>query len=444
LADDAPRVLANRYEVLRVLGVGSSARTLLCTDLEAERSVAVKELRYEHLNDWKHLELFEREAKVLAMLRHPGIPEVYEFFRGEDGNGSLYLVQEFIEGASLKERMEVGPLLGEEDVFKLALGLLDVLEYLHSRAPPVLHRDIKPSNVILRMDGAPVLVDFGGVCYGWRPPSHMGTTVVGTSGYMPLEQLLGQAGPTSDLYALGATVLHLVTGTPPHEFSFDSGRIEVPQDLPVRDALRRLVEALLRPAPRDRPHSAAAARRIVLKEASASVAVAPKGADSVASSGTPRRGRVISSGEARFVNVGPTPRDPEGEFSDVYKNLIDPLFPSRSLNSPGMDSLLFTLFLFLSFLTIGILPLAYSFKVQARKRQFEGLFLQGVCTEGWIVSIRGGEVFSRIAYEFDVDGATYRGFMEYSAAIRRYWSEGDNVAVLYDPADPTHSCVVFR
>jgi hypothetical protein len=109
-----------------------------------------------------------------------------------------------------------------------------------------------------------------------------------------------------------------------------------------------------------------------------------------------------------------------------------------------MDSLLFTLFLFLSFLTIGILPLAYSFKVQARKRQFEGLFLQGVCTEGWIVSIRGGEVFSRIAYEFDVDGATYRGFMEYSAAIRRYWSEGDNVAVLYDPADPTHSCVVFR
>jgi len=442
--ESAPRVIADRYEVLRVLGTGSSARTLLCTDIQEERSVAVKELRYEHLTNWKHMDLFEREAKVLSMLDHPSIPKVYEFFRGKGDDGSLYLVQEFIEGASLKDRMENGPLPGEQDVFELTLGLLDVLEYLHGRAPPVLHRDIKPSNVILRPHGTPVLVDFGGVCYGWRPPNHMGTTVVGTSGYMPLEQLLGQANPTSDLYALGATLLHLITGTPPHEFSFDSGRIEVPQDLPVRESLRKLVEALLRAAPRDRPPTAAAARRIVLQEASTSVAVPPKGAHRLAPAGTTRRGRVITRGEAQFVNMGPTPRDPEGEFSDVFKNLIDPLFPSRSLHSPGIDGLLFCLFLFLSFISIGMVPLAYSFKVQGRTRQFEDLFRNGAHTEGWIVSVRAGDVFCRIAYEFDVSGATYRDFMEYGSAIRRFWSEGDNVAVLYDPEDPTESCVVFR
>jgi len=218
----------------------------------------------------------------------------------------------------------------------------------------------------------------------------------------------------------------------------------VPEDLPVREPLRKLVEALLRAAPRDRPRTAAAARHIVLQEASPSVAVSSKGPDRMATSGRSRRGRVISSGEAQFVDVGPSPRDPEGDYSDVFKNLIDPLFPSRSLHSPGIDGLLFSIFLFLSFISIGIVPLIYSFKVQARKRQFEDLFRNGACTEGWIVAVRGGDVFSRIAYEFNVSGATYRGFIEYSSAIRRFWSEGDNVAVLYDPEDPTESCVVFR
>ena len=103
---EQPRMIGDRYEVIRVLGEGSSARTLLCSDLQDERRVAVKELHFEHLEDWKYLELFEREAKVLSLLDHPGIPKVLEFFEGEGASTTLYIVQEFVEGASLKQHME--------------------------------------------------------------------------------------------------------------------------------------------------------------------------------------------------------------------------------------------------------------------------------------------------------------------------------------------------
>jgi serine/threonine protein kinase len=90
---------------------------------------------------------------------------------------------------------------------------------LHARVPPVLHRDIKPANVILRPDGAPVLVDFGAVRTVFRAAAEGGSTVVGTFGYMPFEQYMGQASPASDLYALGATLLHVITGRGPAEFA---------------------------------------------------------------------------------------------------------------------------------------------------------------------------------------------------------------------------------
>ena len=94
------------------------------------------------------------------------------------------------------------------------------------------------------------LIDFGGVRAAWQPPGAAGATVVGTFGYMAPEQFAGRAGPASDLYSLGATLLHLVTGHPPSDFPFDAGRIEIPDDLPTDRPLAGLIEALLRPAPR--------------------------------------------------------------------------------------------------------------------------------------------------------------------------------------------------
>ena len=198
-----------------MLGQGSFARTLACLDLQqGERPVAVKQLRVQGVGDWKPLELFEREAKVLATLRHQGVPEIYRHFEGQDDEGklALYLVMELIEGPSLRDELRAGRSFDDLETTDLALALLDVLEYLHERRPPVFHRDIKPSNIVLRPSGAPVLVDFGGVGQGGRPVQG-GSTVSGTFGYMPPEQLLGQVSPASDLYALGATLLHLLSRT---------------------------------------------------------------------------------------------------------------------------------------------------------------------------------------------------------------------------------------
>lgn len=437
------RVIAHRYQVVRVLGVGSSARTLLCNDVREARKVAVKELRHGHLEDWKYLELFEREARLLAMLDHPGIPKVFDFFRGQDRDASLYLVQEYVDGTSLKQRMESGPFLGEQEVYELALGLLDVLEYLHGRAPPILHRDIKPSNVLLRVGRGPALVDFGGVCIGWRPPDASGTTVVGTIGYMPPEQLLGQAGPSSDLYALGATLLHVLTGVAPYEFPFQSGRIEVPPDLPARRPLRQAIEAVLRPAPRDRPQTAADMRSILLDERPAAT-LAREVRTGTRSLVARRAGRVISGDGPQFVDMGQPPRDPKGEFADVYHNLMHPAFPTTRLHSSGVQTLIAVGYGLLSVVSLGIIPLVYYSKVRDRKRRYSDLFCHGSFTEGWIVSLRGGDILSGFLFEFEVGDVTYRGFTEYATAMRRYWSEGDTVAVLYDPENPSRCCFVHR
>jgi eukaryotic-like serine/threonine-protein kinase len=324
---EPPRTIAGRYRVQRVLGEGTWSQTLLAEDTAEPRQVAIKELRVEHVGDWKHVELFQREARVLRLIDHPGVPRVYEVLEAESETGrpSLFLVQEWIEGRSLREHIEHGPLLGEREIEQITRGVLDVLEHLHSRIPPVYHRDIKPSNIMVRPDGTPVLIDFGGVCFGWRQQDKLGTTVVGTFGYMPPEQLLGHVGPRADLYAFGATLLHVLTGIPPYDFPFDSGRIEVPRELPA-PRLGRLVHALLEPAPRDRPASAAAARALLQGEpaAASTAALVPTRTNVPA---------VLAGDGPQYVDPGPPSRDPRGEFADVYLTLTDPINELR--NAPS-------------------------------------------------------------------------------------------------------------
>ena len=149
-------MIAERYQIVRLLGEGASARTFLCEDQVANRLVALKELRVEHVESWKHYELFEREVQVLKAIRHHGIPEVFEAFSTEDDamRERLYLVQEFVEGCTLAERLESGPGFEHDELLQFINGLLDILAYLHGCVPPVFHRDIKPSNIILRPSGS--------------------------------------------------------------------------------------------------------------------------------------------------------------------------------------------------------------------------------------------------------------------------------------------------
>ena len=310
------QVIGDRFELERKLGRGASATTWLAHDRTTGRKVAVKILHTRTLEDWKQLELFEREARVLAGLRHHGVPELIAYLEDASaaaGGPELYLVMEWIDGVSLAERIVRGPRLGQVELMQLASDVLDVLVYLHGRTPPVYHRDLKPSNIVLRQDGTPVLIDFGGVCDGWRASTDNGDTIVGTVGYMPPEQYMGQVGPWSDLYALGASLLHALTGRPPADHDFASGRLTLPTDLEVHPRLRRLVDATLAPAPRDRPQNAADARRLLMEDAPYEPHhSAPATADAV-----PAR----PPGKRRLMDVGHPPRDPLGSRAELYKQM---------------------------------------------------------------------------------------------------------------------------
>lgn len=439
------RIIRDRYRVLHLLGEGASARTLACLDLVEDRKVAIKELRVGQLDTWKHMEMFEREAKALAGLRHHGIPAIHDFFEhDEPGRGvTLYLVQELVDGPSLHERIGQAPLLGEVDVVAIALAVLDILEYLHGRTPPLYHRDIKPSNIVLRGSGVPVLVDFGGVCHGWRPEQSGGSTVTGTYGYMPPEQLMGRVGPQSDLYALGATLLYVVTGRQPTELDFDAGRLSVPETIELRPALRRAIDAMLAPAPRDRPRSAKEARAILLDAAPEPTATTTRALVPVRRSGPPA---VIGGDAPRWVDVGPPPRAPNGPLSDVYLNLVQPLDDSRDASLP-MQILGYAFFGLIGVVTLGIVPTVYFAHVRKRRRRYAPLFRDGLATDGTIVSMQGSEqynMFMTVGFEYEARGEVYRGFIDYAVKLQRYWAIGDRVAVLYDAEEPGRSCIVFR
>ena len=154
---------------------------------------------------------FEREASLLATLSHPGIPKIYDFF---SSNGRVYLVLEYIDGKDLETQLELrgSPML-EEEVVDWAGQILDVLEYLHGHQPqPIIFRDMKPSNIIVSGNVKVTLIDFG-IAKVFQ--SDKRGTMIGTEGYAPPEQYRGLAEMRGDIYALGATMHHLLTNTDP-------------------------------------------------------------------------------------------------------------------------------------------------------------------------------------------------------------------------------------
>lgn len=206
-------------------------------------SFALKELQFARAPTAQDIEAFEREARVLEGLSHAAIPRFVESFREGSGVGlRLYLASELIEGESLAQRLSTKP-LPETECVAIAEQVLDILGYLHTRTPAVLHRDIKPDNIVFRPDGKLVLVDFGSVRHLEGSRTHR-ATLVGTFGYMPPEQLGGTVAPSSDLYALGATLLHAATGVAPADLLEPSMTLKVPASVPAK--LREWVSRAVR------------------------------------------------------------------------------------------------------------------------------------------------------------------------------------------------------
>jgi serine/threonine protein kinase, bacterial len=223
-------ILSNRYRIVRQLGYGGFGRTYLVEDNYRFNELCVVKQFAPQSNDpyvlQKSQELFEREANVLYQLKHDQIPQFRETFQETFQNQvSLFLVQEYVAGKNyrtlLEERQPRGLKFNESECRDLLLKLLPVLEYIHSLG--VIHRDISPENLILRQgDGLPVLIDFGGVKQvAVTLASEFGNvtntaTRLGKMGYAPEEQMLaGKVFPHSDLYALAATILVLLTGKEP-------------------------------------------------------------------------------------------------------------------------------------------------------------------------------------------------------------------------------------
>ena len=220
-------LLHNRYLIRKLLGQGGMGAVYLAEDRQVfNRLCVVKEMLPYYTTPAERQQAehnFQREARLLANLRNPGLPQVYDYFIESN---RYYLVMEWVEGENLEDRMaRLGGPLPESEVLSYALQLANILVYIARQSPPVIHRDVKPANIILGQDDQVKLVDFGIA----KATAGTGLTAtpsipLGTPGYAPPEQYSGQVEPRTDVYALGATLHHLLTGRDP--------RLETPFHFP--------------------------------------------------------------------------------------------------------------------------------------------------------------------------------------------------------------------
>ncbi len=462
-AEDPPlagTVVAGRWEIVRALGRGAFGHTVLARDRESGREggrdVAIKVLDPRGTDEWKARELFEREAAVLRSLRHHGIPEVHELARGEwRGAPAAFLVMEFVEGRSLAELIDEGRTLDAPATVELFLEMLGILEYLHGRVPPVLHRDIKPANIVLRPNGLPALVDFGSVRHVFLGAEEMGSTVAGTYGYMPYEQYMGQATPSSDLYALGATFLHLLTGRAPREFMTGEGRLEVPPALPGDPRLRPILARLLNPSPADRFASAAEVRRALLAppgewQTGAATAVARVGAPPVPHALTPSARAALDTLMAPAALAAPIPRPIAGDTKALLERAAPSmweLLDSSRKRGDGWGFVDVVTIAFYSVITAGVLPAVVYGVARSRRRRLERFFRRGTPTTAEVLGTRMeefafGEKFARVSYEFEADGHVHRDSDVVLPVLADRWRVGERVPVLYIPEEGYESVIV--
>ncbi len=205
-----------KYKILNKIGQGGMSVVYLAMNERANKQWAIKEVRKDGVQNFEVVKQgLIAETEMLKKLSHPNLPSIIDVI---DGDGTFLIVMDYIEGRHLESVVKEYGAQRQEDVIEWAKQLCDVISYLHSRKPPIIYRDMKPSNVMLKPDGKVMLIDFG-TAREFKENSVADTTCLGTQGYAAPEQYggHGQTDARTDIYCLGATLYHLLTGHNPSE-----------------------------------------------------------------------------------------------------------------------------------------------------------------------------------------------------------------------------------
>jgi serine/threonine-protein kinase len=252
------KLFIHHYQILRVLGRGGMGTTYLAWDKTGTATgspllLVLKEMNTDIAQIAKARELFEREARILKSLNHPGIPKYYDFFVEY---GKKYLAMELIHGQNLEQRIPEMGTATPQQALDWAIQACEILGYLHALKPPLVHRDVKPANLMLRqVDNCIMLLDFGAVKEIGTPQE----TRIGAQGYTAPEQGRGKPCPQSDLYAIGATLVFLLTGEAPLKYYRRLGgewNFDVKAIAKMPPELGQIITKVCQPQARDRYQTA--------------------------------------------------------------------------------------------------------------------------------------------------------------------------------------------
>jgi serine/threonine protein kinase, bacterial len=265
-------VLNSRYEIVRRIGGGGMGAVYLAKDRNlGDAPRAVKEMVESHLDSAQHEKAigdFKRESLLLTSLEHPSIPTIYDYFY-DDKYSRFYLVMKYIAGGDLASRLRSAPAgrLDEKLVSDWGMQIADVLHYLHTRPKAIIYRDLKPANLMIDGNTSRImLIDFG--IARWVTKQEKGVTAVGTMGYAPPELFSGRVEARSDVYSLGATMFHLLTGADPQDnplLIFDFNKNPRPRQLApsLSTEMEQILMRAVEYKPEDRFRSAGELRDVL-------------------------------------------------------------------------------------------------------------------------------------------------------------------------------------
>ena len=248
-------LIDGKYKILNKVGQGGMSVVYLAMNEKANEQWAIKEVRKDGVKDFEIVKQgLVAETDLLKKLSHPSLPSIIDVIEGPD---TFLIVMDYIQGNPLSKALEEYGAQPQEYVIEWAKQLCDVLEYLHTRTPPIIYRDMKPANIMLKPDGNICLIDFG-TAREFKEKNLADTTCLGTVGYAAPEQFggMGQTDARTDIYCLGATLYHLVTGRNPCDPPYEI--------LPIRQVnpalssgLERIIQKCTQRNPDDRYQSCA-------------------------------------------------------------------------------------------------------------------------------------------------------------------------------------------